>query len=80
MVYIILIALILFDLYNVYKNKRSKNEFLKLTLAPLGELIILMGLYDLGYISYFTAVILFIPIAAYYLYITKKVSPTKKKK
>lgn len=80
MVYIILAALILFDLYNVYKNKRSKKDFLKLTFIPIILIILLFGAHDLGYISYTISIILFIPIAIYYFYVTGGIFTYKKKK
>ncbi|MNI62609.1 hypothetical protein D3C76_733340 [compost metagenome] len=79
MVYIILVALILFDLYGVYTNKKSKRNFIKLTLIPLFLIILLFGANDLGYINYTTTIILFIPIALYYFTISGGIPFIKKK-
>ena len=78
LVYVILVALLLFDAYNVYKGKKSKDDFLKLSLAPLLELLALMALYDLGYINQITAGVLIIPIGAYYFYQSSKKRRDKK--
>ena len=79
MVYIILVALILFDLYGVYTNKKNKSNFIKLTLIPLILIILLFGAYDFGYINYTTSFILFIPIALYYFIISGGIPFIKKK-